>query len=209
MKVNPYNYSQAKRLLDIALAVPGMIALLPILYIVWVIQKILYPNQPALFIQKRTGMGGKPFNMFKFRTMIANAHSMQKKYKHLNISDGPAYKIYNDPRLTKFGQILFKTGVDEIPQLLNVIKGEMSIVGPRPLPVAEADKLTTKQKQRHLIKPGITSSWVVSGGHQLSFAKWMELDLKYIKESNIQIDIFVIVKTIWLGIATIFSAIMR
>lgn len=206
MKLDPYHYSLAKRLLDKVTALSGLILLSPILLIIWAVQKFLYPDLPALFIQKRTGKNGRTFNMFKFRTMIVNAHRLQKKYNYLNISDGPAFKIYNDPRLTRFGRILFKTGLDELPQLINVLKGEMSIVGPRPLPVAEANKLTDTQLHRQLVRPGITSSWVVSGGHQLSFKKWMMLDLEYVKVSSVKKDLVIIAKTIMLGAKTVLGS---
>ena len=133
--------------------------------------------------------------MIKFRTMKVGSEKLQNKYRSINEADGPVFKIYNDPRLTPIGKILSQTGLDEIPQLINVLKGDMSIVGPRPLPVEEAKKLTKTQKIRQLVNPGITSSWVVEGSHSLSFKKWMELDKDYVENANLTTDITISVKT--------------
>lgn len=134
--------------------------------------------------------------------MIKNSDKNQKKYKYLNIANGPVFKIPDDPRYTKLGKVLAKLGIDEIPQLINVLKSEMSLVGPRPLPIIEAKKLSSKYKKRELILPGITSSWVISGGHQMSFDKWMRLDLNYVKQANLKTDAEIILKTILLGLKT-------
>ena len=127
--------------------------------------------------------------------MKVGSEKLQNKYRSINEADGPVFKIYNDPRLTPIGKILSQTGLDEIPQLINVLKGDMSIVGPRPLPVEEAKKLTKTQKIRQLVNPGITSSWVVEGSHSLSFKKWMELDKDYVENANLTTDITISVKT--------------
>jgi lipopolysaccharide/colanic/teichoic acid biosynthesis glycosyltransferase len=150
---------------------------------------------PVIFKQERIGEYGKRFTMYKFRTMVIGAEKLKNKYKHLNHADGPVFKIRNDPRLTGFGKILVKTGLDELPQLINVLKGEMSIVGPRPLPVYEASQLTKAQKVRELVLPGITSSWVVSGAHNLKFPEWMRLDREYVEKANILTDVSILFKT--------------
>lgn len=127
--------------------------------------------------------------------MKTGANKIQWKYQKLNEVDGPVFKIRNDPRFTKFGKILSMPGLDELPQFFNVLKGEMSLVGPRPLPVNEARQLTIKQKQRELIKPGSTSSWIVGGAHSLSFREWMGLDLEYIQNASFVTDIEILLKT--------------
>ena len=111
--------------------------------------------------------------------MVENAEALQKDLLRLNEMDGPVFKIRNDPRLTKFGKLLYQTGLDELPQLINVIKGEMSLVGPRPLPVYEARLLTKEQNLRLLVKPGITSLWIVNGYHKHTFNNWMKMDKDY------------------------------
>lgn len=130
--------------------------------------------------------------------MVTNADKIQNRFKNLNEADGPVFKIQNDPRFTKFGKILSKTGLDELPQLINVVKGEMSLVGPRPLPVSEAIKLTKQQKIRELVKPGITSGWVTGGSHQMPFEKWMKLDADYVQNATFTTDISIIYKTFWM-----------
>ena len=130
-----------------------------------------------------------------FRTMYEGADRNQKKYAHLNEADGPVFKIMDDPRFVGIGKFLARTGLDELPQLINVIRGEMSLVGPRPLPVSEAKKLTEAQKVRELVKPGMTSSWVISGAHSLSFAEWMKLDRIYVENASFLTDLSILIKT--------------
>jgi lipopolysaccharide/colanic/teichoic acid biosynthesis glycosyltransferase len=127
--------------------------------------------------------------------MVVEAEKRQRELMHLNQADGPVFKIWNDPRFTKFGKILAYTGFDELPQLINVIKGEMSLVGPRPLPVNEAKKVSKKYEKRFSVLPGITSNWIVAGSHKLSFDEWMELDLKYIKDFSLIEDISILLST--------------
>ena len=151
-----------------------------------------------IFQQTRIGKDGKPFLMFKFRTMRLGADKEKNKYLHLNEADGPVFKIRNDPRYTKLGKILAYTGFDELPQLINVLKGEMALVGPRPLPSEEESKIPLEWRQiRRSVKPGITSSWAVSGSHRLSFRQWMELDMKDIRRKGFWYDAGIILKTIW------------
>jgi lipopolysaccharide/colanic/teichoic acid biosynthesis glycosyltransferase len=130
--------------------------------------------------------------------MVPNASRIQSRLKNLNEADGPVFKIRNDPRFTRFGKILSRTGLDELPQMINVMKGEMSIVGPRPLPTDEANQLTAIQKVRELVKPGITSSWVIAGSHKLSFKEWMDLDRIYVEKASLTGDFSIILKTIFL-----------
>lgn len=192
---NPYHNSICKKAIDITFAGLGMIFLLPVFLIISLLL-IVIDYGPIFFVQERAGKNGKPFKMIKFRTMIKEAQSRQKGLKNKNEADGPVFKIYNDPRFTKFGKILAHTGLDELPQFINILKGEMSIVGPRPLPVSEANNVAKIYKKRESVKPGATSSWVVMGSHKLPFKKWMELDLEYIKKATITTDLSIIVGTI-------------
>lgn len=166
------------------------------LLIVISILNLLLSGSPVFFRQLRTGMSGKPFVLYKFRTMVVGAEKMQHKYLHLNEATSPAFKIHADPRFTPFGKFLSHTGLDELPQLLNVLKGDMSIFGPRPLPVFEAQKLTADQKRRHIIKPGIISPWIIEGYHKNTFASWMASDLAYIKNKSLWYDITLLFKAI-------------
>ena len=134
--------------------------------------------------------------MYKFRTMVQGAEKLKKRYVHLNEADGPVFKIWEDPRYTRIGRILAHTGLDELPQLINIIKGEMVFVGPRPLPVPEAKAVPKKYDARFSIFPGITSLWIVKGAHDLSFRQWMELDLEYIKKRSLYLDLKVALLTI-------------
>jgi lipopolysaccharide/colanic/teichoic acid biosynthesis glycosyltransferase len=184
-------------MLDFGLLFIGLIVIVPLfLLITFVIY--LTMGIPVFFSQKRVGKDGKVFKIIKFRTMVIGADKIQKNLYRLNQADGPVFKIYDDPRFTKFGKGLSRTGLDELPQIINILKGEMSIVGPRPLPIEEGRKLSKSQKIRELIKPGITSSWVVEGSHQLSFNRWMELDNEYVKEATLSKDFSITAKTVGL-----------
>lgn len=171
-----------------------LIISLPLLAIFFILVKIT-SNGPFIFVQKRTGKNGKIFRMYKIRTMVKNAERLKKKYLKLNEVDGPVFKIKNDPRFTKFGKVISYTGLDELPQLINIIKGEMAFVGPRPLPVSEALRVPKKYQKRFEVLPGVTSPWVVKGQHALNFTEWMELDLKYIKKKSRLYDFRVSLQT--------------
>ena len=151
---------------------------------------------PVLFCQKRIGLGGKPFTMYKFRTMRVGAEFEQGKLRKYNEADGPVFKIRNDPRFTKVGKFLAHTGLDELPQLYNVLVGDMALIGPRPLPVEEAAKLTRVQKKRHDIKPGIISPWVLDGYHRQTFDAWMKSDIAYGKKKSFLYDLTLAIRTI-------------
>ena len=168
------------------LALTLMVFCTPVWILTFIITKCT-SSGPFLFKQKRLGKNKKPFALYKIRTMKVGAEKLQKKYQKLNEADGPVFKIRNDPRFTPFGKWLSHTGLDELPQLINIVKGEMSFIGPRPLPVSEAIKIPTKYAPRFSVLPGITSPWVVEGSHQLSFKDWMELDLWYAKNKNIKV----------------------
>ena len=150
-------------------------------------------GMPIFFIQKRTGQHQKVFSMIKFRTMYHNAHRDQKKFTDQNESPFPAFKITNDPRFVGIGRALSKTGLDEIPQLLNIIRGEMSLIGPRPLPVKEALALPPHWQHRHLVKPGILSLWALAPERHKSLPAWKKLELETLKEGSVKHDL----KILW------------
>lgn len=152
---------------------------------------------PAFFKQERSGRNGRRFVMYKFRTMIEEAESHRFDLEQHNEMDGPVFKIKKDFRITRIGKLLRKTSVDEIPQFFNALKGEMSIVGPRPLPVYESEKITNTARKRLSMKPGITGLWQVSGRNEVDFDKWMDLDLEYIEKWSLWLDIKIIIKTLY------------
>lgn len=172
-----------------------IILLAPAFFVLAVIVR-LDSNGPFLFTQKRAGKGRRPFKMYKIRSMFLGAEKLQKKYLTLSETDGPAFKIYNDPRHTRIGRVLAHSGLDELPQLINIIRGEMSFVGPRPLPISEARKVPKRYTSRFTVLPGITSSWVVEGSHKLSFDQWMKLDVEYVKKQSIFFDLAILVRTV-------------
>lgn len=180
------------------------VLLIPLLCILYIFIKF-NSKVSFLFKQLRLGKNKKPFHMYKIRTMIPGAEKLQQKYSRLNEADGPVFKIRNDPRYTRVGKWLSHTGLDELPQLLNIIKGEMAFVGPRPLPIQEAQKIPKKFNKRFYVLPGITSLWSVSGAHTLSFHQWMKLDCFYATNHNLLMDIKIAVKTIILVVKNIFS----
>jgi lipopolysaccharide/colanic/teichoic acid biosynthesis glycosyltransferase len=176
----------------------------PFFLLLYILIKLTTKNS-FLFRQKRLGKNRKPFLIYKIQTMIPGAENLQSSYIHLNTADGPVFKIPNDPRYTHIGKILSKTGLDELPQLLNILKGEMAFVGPRPLPVAEAQKIPKKYEKRFSVLPGITSPWVIKGTHKLTFTEWMQLDLEYVKNKSVLTDIFISFQTIILLFKYIFN----
>ena len=193
-KRSAYHDSLYKKCFDLIVALVGIIFLAPVFLLFSFLLKLIN-GEPVFFIQGRTGRNSKVFKLIKFRTMHIGAEKELKKIKHLNEVDGPVFKIFDDPRYTKFGKFLASTGLDELPQLINVIKGEMSLVGPRPLPVSEAKKLTKAHRIRELIKPGITSSWVISGAHNLKFWQWMKMDRDYVENASFSKDLEILFKT--------------
>jgi len=194
-----------KRLIDFLLSLLFFLFLWPILLIISLLIKFSSPG-PIIFKQKRTGKNGQPFIMYKFRSMVNDAEKLKEKYQKINEADGPVFKIDNDPRFTKIGKKLSHTGLDEFPQIFNILKGEMSLVGPRPLPINEEAKIKIKyQTQRRKAKPGLVSSWLIKGGHDLSFEQWMKLDLKDIEKSNLVYDLNIIIKSLILVLKLFFK----
>ncbi len=187
-------YPVIKRGFDIVASIVGLILLAPLFLVVAILIK-REDGGPIFFVQERTGYNNKPFRMYKFRTMCENAAEMHKFLLEQNELDGPAFKMKEDPRITRIGKFLRHTSIDELPQLLNILKGEMSVVGPRPLPVYETDQMTAYQNTRHLVKPGLTCYWQVMGRTEVPFEEWMELDQKYLEKRSIATDIGLIVMT--------------
>jgi len=181
------------------LTIAFFLLFLPVFIIISLLILFLGGGWPILFKQRRVGKNGNVFYLFKFRTMYPGAEDDQEKYRHLNEADGPVFKIKSDPRYTRIGRFLAHTGLDELPQLINIIRGEMSIVGPRPLPVKEASTLEDWQKKREKAKPGIISPWLFNGYHDSSFDKWMKLDIDYVNTSNFVYDLKLILRGIRLA----------
>lgn len=187
---------QIKRMMDITLSLSLLILLLPIFVLTAIAIKFTSPG-PVFFIQERMGLNKRKFCLYKFRTMIPEAERIQSKLEHLNELSGPVFKITNDPRITRVGKFLRKLSVDELPQLLNVLKGDMSLVGPRPLPIRDFAGFNEDwQRRRFSVRPGITCLWQVMGRNSISFDKWMELDLEYIDHWSIVLDIKILMMTI-------------
>lgn len=185
-----------KRLIDVSVSLIAMIIAAPIMIIVAVMIKLEDPTSPVIFTQERNGVNGKIFKMYKFRSMYTDAEERLKEIQHLNEQTGPVFKIKDDPRITKVGRFIRKTSLDELPQFLNVLKGEMSIVGPRPALPREVAQYNEYQMQRLLVKPGITCIWQVSGRNHISFEQWVEMDIEYIKTRNLMLDLKLILLTI-------------
>ncbi len=189
-------YLLLKRAIDIIGSFLGIVISLPIMLAVAILIKLEDPKGPILFSQERNGVYPKTFRMYKFRSMYVDAEERLQELMHLNEQSGPAFKIKNDPRITKVGKFIRKTSLDELPQLLNILKGDMSIVGPRPAIPREVALYNEHQIQRLMVKPGLTCIWQVSGRNNIGFDDWVELDIEYIKTRNLWLDIKLILKTI-------------
>lgn len=187
-------YRIVKRFFDIVLSLIALVVLSPV-FLVTAIAIRLEDGEPVIFTQDRSGLNGSVFKMYKFRSMRAGADKEHEDLLKYNELDGPAFKMKLDPRITKVGRFIRKTSIDELPQLVNILKGEMSIVGPRPLPVYETEKCNTYQKQRLNVLPGLTCYWQVSGRNNIPFDEWIEMDLKYIKSASILTDLKLILLT--------------
>ena len=184
-----------KRMFDVVASGLGMLALSPLLGIVALIIK-LQDGGPVLFEQERSGLYGRSFGMLKFRSMVLNAEALRAELEAQNEMDGPVFKIKRDPRITRIGAFIRKTSIDELPQLWNVFRGDMSLVGPRPPIPAEVAQYERWQMRRLSMKPGITCIWQVSGRNQISFESWMKLDLEYIDNWTFWLDIKLLMMTV-------------
>ena len=185
-----------KKIVDIFGALLGIIVLSPLLITMAILIKISSPG-PVIYKQPRVGLRGRQFQLFKFRTMVANADELRKELEEMNEADGPAFKIADDPRVTKVGKFLRKTGLDELPQLFNILKGEMSLIGPRPPLPEETTQYERWQLRRLSVKPGLSCFWQVKPDrNSIKFEKWMELDLAYIDNWSLRLDFVILLKTI-------------
>lgn len=192
-------YQLIKRAFDLTIC---MIAMPPLLLIMGIVALLIYIDNPGpiMFKQQRTGKGGKRFGIYKFRTMVTNAEELKVKYMHLNELTWPDFKITNDPRVTKIGNILRKTSLDEVPQIFNVIKGEMSLVGPRPTSF-DVSTYSLWHTERLEVTPGITGLWQVKGRSDVDFDDRIALDVEYIENQSLWLDI----KILFWTVASVFK----
>lgn len=188
-------YKFLKRLFDILLSGMALICLSPVFLITAIAIKI-EDGGPAFFIQSRAGKDMKPFKMYKFRSMYVNADVKLAELLKDNEQTGHAFKIKNDPRITKVGRFIRKVSIDELPQLINIIKGDMSIVGPRPILPWQMEECNEYEKQRLIVQPGLTCYWQIGGRANIKWDEWVELDLNYIADMGLWTDLKIIVKTI-------------
>lgn len=188
-------YARLKRLFDIVVALLALIFLSPIILVAALLVRLTSPG-PVIFRQVRVGKGGRYFWCYKFRSMCVDAEKKKQELLHLNEASGPVFKIKRDPRVTPVGAILRKLSIDELPQLINVLKGDMSIVGPRPPLPSEVEVYSDYALQRLAVTPGLTCLWQVSGRSNISFERWVELDLAYIETMSFLTDLLILLRTI-------------
>lgn len=189
-----FSYLLIKRFMDIILSLVGLILLSPIFLATAIAIKV-EDGGDIIFTQERVGIDKKHFRMYKFRSMVINAEEIKQKLEAQNEMSGPMFKMKHDPRVTKIGRFIRKTSIDELPQLINVLKGEMSLVGPRPSLPKEVNEFEDWMMERFNVKPGLTCYWQVSGRNDIEFEDWMKLDIKYVREKNTLVDIKLIFKT--------------
>lgn len=189
-------YFFAKRVVDVAFSLAGLICLSPLFLVLSVLIFLDDPHGSPFFVQTRIGKDGREFKFYKFRSMVVNAEELLPQLMDKNERDGRTFKMKDDPRITRMGRFIRRTSIDELPQLLNVLKGDMSIVGPRPPLPREVETYSDYEMQRLMIKPGLTCYWqTLKHRHELSFEEWVDLDLKYIETCSPWVDIKLIFKT--------------
>lgn len=189
-------YEVCKRIFDVFISIFAMVILFIPFLVIMLIIAIDSPGASPIYVQERLGKNGKPFRFYKFRSMKPRADEMLEELLPSNEMDGPAFKIKNDPRITRFGKFIRKSAIDEIPQFINVLRGDMSLVGPRPPLPREVELYTEQQMERLSVTPGITCFWQVQPSrNSLSFDDWFNLDMKYIRERSFKTDILIIFKT--------------
>ncbi|HEX2967713.1 MAG TPA: sugar transferase [Bacteroidales bacterium] len=194
----PHNHYQLalKKVMDVVISLMVIIAFLPVFIIIGLLVKLTSPG-PVIFKQARVGLRGRSFDLYKFRTMVQNAEEIKDQLNEKNEVDGPVFKIKNDPRVTGIGRFLRRTGLDELPQLFNVLKGEMSLIGPRPPLLSETKQYKRWQLRRLSVKPGLSCFWQIKPErNSIRFDKWMELDLAYIDNWSIRLDLMILFKTV-------------
>ena len=189
------SYLILKRIIDIIGSIIGIVLVSPVLLVTAVLIKLESKGR-IFFSQTRVGLHGKEFKIYKFRSMVDGAEALRKSIEHKNEMSGPMFKVRGDPRITKIGRFIRKTSIDELPQLINVLKGEMSLVGPRPSLPSEVEKFESWMLKRLEVKPGLTCYWQVSGRNNICFEDWMKLDIDYVNHRNMKLDIKLIFKTI-------------
>ena len=193
-KENKTVYNFIKRTIDVLGSLCGLILLSPLLLVIGILIRS-DSKGPIIFAQKRVGLKGKEFKMYKFRSMVVNAEELKDKLKENNEMSGPMFKMKDDPRITKIGKFIRKTSIDELPQLINVLKGDMSLVGPRPSLPKEVKEFEPWMLERLEVKPGLTCYWQVMGRNSIDFEDWMKLDIRYVNERSLGVDIKLIFKT--------------
>lgn len=184
-----------KRLVDVTASLLALLVFLPVMLLIALLVRLESPG-PIIFRQIRIGRYGRPFIFYKFRSMRENAQELRPLIEHMNEKDGTVFKIKHDPRITKIGRILRKYSLDELPQLFNVLKGDMSLVGPRPLAASDVCMLDTIYYRRLAVPPGCTGLWQVSGRSNMDFEEWMRLDLYYVDNISFSLDAKILLKTI-------------
>ena len=193
---NQYAYRIIKRIFDVIAASVALIILSPVFLIIAIFIKADDPKGPVFYSQIRVGKDGRRFRMYKFRSMVTNADELLEKLRSQNEVNGAMFKMKNDPRITKVGRVIRKYSLDELPQLVNIVGGSMSIVGPRPPLVSEVAEYTDYDKQRLMVKPGATGMWQVGGRNDVDFAEMVKLDLTYIQERSIWLDLKIMFETV-------------
>ncbi len=188
-------YKAVKRLMDVVLSFTALVCLSPVFLITAVAVKC-EDGGPVFFVQPRAGRNMKPFRMYKFRSMYKDAESKLQELLKENEQTGHAFKIKNDPRVTKVGRFIRKCSIDELPQLVNILKGDMSIVGPRPILTWQMEECNAYEKQRLIVRPGLTCYWQIGGRSDIEWDEWVEMDLDYIENMSLWTDLKMIVKTI-------------
>ncbi len=189
-------YPMTSRALDVIVSLAALVLSAPIMVLVAIAIKVTSPG-PIFFRQKRAGKDQTPFTMYKLRTMYAGADDDKELFRRFNsLPTGPCFKMKNDPRVTPVGRWLRRSSLDELPQFLNVLKGDMALVGPRPLPLDEVVTDTPQQRMRFTIKPGITCLWQVCGRTEIPYEEWLALDVWYIRNRSLSLDLQILVKTI-------------
>lgn len=193
-------YHFCKRAFDIVGSLLALVVLSPVFLITAI---AIFIDDPGVvfFSQERSGLNDRPFKMWKFRSMCKNAPELRATMEAQNEMDGPTFKLHDDPRITKVGRFIRRTSIDELPQLFNILRGEMSFVGPRPLATYETVNFTDIQRKRHLVKPGLVCYWQVSGRNKISFDDWMKMDVRYINEASLLTDI----KILFLAVPAVIS----
>lgn len=194
---NRQAYCVLKRIFDIGFSTLALVGTSPLIAVSALAVKCEDPHAPVFFAQERVGLHGKPFVIHKIRTMVVGAENQLEEYLPFNEKDRPVFKMKNDPRITRVGRLLRKSSIDELPQFWDVIRGDMSVVGPRPALPREVESYTAYQAQRLLVKPGVTCFWqALPERDDLSFDEWVELDLRYVRECSPIVDLLLILRTI-------------